>query len=162
VLIGKKGENEWSSGQYARNHRLSLKSQTETAAPKYSGLKFARESSGDFGAPRPPSLVPSRIFGSLLGGQNFDETLCKVVEFVANRDVTVQRLAVKLGEHVDLAKTAIETIADRDSTRRCLPPKRHRGFGTLLRQRVKTGTRAAAHDDGEGFIGRDFRSMCRI
>ena len=55
------------------------------------------------------ALVPAGPLGRLLSGQNLDKAFSKAVEFVA-----VQGLAVKLRQNVDLAKTAVEAIADRD------------------------------------------------
>ena len=98
------------------------------------------------------ALVPTRTLRGLLGGEDLNEAFAKLVELVAGVDVPVQRGAVELRQHVDLAEAAVEAIADRDVNQPVLSAKRHRGFGALPRQRKEPGAGAAAHDDGEGFV----------
>ena len=98
------------------------------------------------------ALVPTRTLRGLLGGEDLNEAFAKLVELVAGVDVPVQRGAVELRQHVDLAEAAVEAIADRDVNQPVLSAKRHRGFGALPRQRKEPGAGAAAHDDGEGIF----------
>ena len=64
----------------------------------------------------------------------------------------VQRGGVELRQHVDVAEAGVDAIADRDIHQAVFARERHRGFGALLRQGKEPRARAAAHDDGEGFV----------
>ena len=98
------------------------------------------------------ALVPARVLRRLLSGKNLNEAISKTVKLVAARDVAVQRLAVKLGQNVDLAKTAVKAIADRDIDQTIFTAQWHRRLRALLGQGKKAGTGAAAHNNGQSFV----------
>ena len=90
------------------------------------------------------ALVPAVALGCLPGGKNLNEAFSKVVGFVAGRDVAVQGLAVKLRYYVDLAKTAVEAIANRDVHQTMFAAQRHRWLSALLGYGKKAGAGPAA------------------
>ena len=60
------------------------------------------------------SLVPLRALGSLLSGEYVDETAGEIVELVAGLDMSMERHAVELGQHVNGAQPGIQAVTDRD------------------------------------------------
>src|SRR5262245_13702843 len=60
------------------------------------------------------ALIPAGALARLPGGQDFDKAFSKDVKFVGARNVPVQGFGVKLRQNVDLAKPAVDAVADRD------------------------------------------------
>ena len=100
------------------------------------------------------SLVPGRSLGSLLGRQDLDKAGGEVVELVAGVDMTVERCAVELRQHVDAPDSGVQAVADGHVHKAVLAPDRHRRFCAVLGQGEETGAGSSSHDDGEGLGGR--------
>ena len=71
------------------------------------------------------ALIPSFSIRCLLGGENFNKATAEQIEFISSADVTIQRSAVVLGQHIDLTDTAVDAIADRNIHQAILASKRH-------------------------------------
>ena len=99
------------------------------------------------------ALVPARVRGRLLRGEDLDEGARELIEIVRRIDVLVQRGGIELREHVDAAQPGIDAIGDRDIDEAIFARERHGRFRALLGQRKEAGARAAAHDDGQRIIG---------
>ena len=67
--------------------------------------------------------------------------------------MTVQRDAVELGENEDAAQAAVDAITHRDVDNPVFAGERDGRLCALLGEGKKASTRAASHDDGEGFVG---------
>src|SRR6266581_2609190 len=55
------------------------------------------------------SLIPLRTFRRLLRGQNVDKAARKIVELVAGLNMSMERHAIELGQHVNRTQPGIET-----------------------------------------------------
>jgi hypothetical protein len=93
------------------------------------------------------ALIPGLLVTGLLGGEDVDETTAETIELVGLLDVLMQRSRVELREDKDLVKTRIQAVADRDIDEAVIACERYRRLAAILRERVKTGTATAPHDD---------------
>src|SRR5271165_3310377 len=64
----------------------------------------------------------------------------------------MQRLGVKLCQHIDLPKTVIEAIANRNVYQAVFAGQRHRWFSSFFGEGKQSGAGTAAHDDGKGIF----------
>src|SRR5262245_28183806 len=98
------------------------------------------------------SLIPLRASGSLLCGKDVHKAAREIVELVTVLNMSMQRHAVELRQHIDRAQHGVQTIADRDIDDAIFATERHGWFGAVLRQREQTGACAAAHDNSERLL----------
>ncbi len=78
------------------------------------------------------ALIPLRARRRLLRRKNIDETAREIVELVARLDMSMQRHAVELRQHVNRAQPRVEAIADRDIDDAIFSAEGHRRFRTVL------------------------------
>ena len=97
-------------------------------------------------------LIPVRIVRRLLGRQNFDRSLAERVHPVGLRDVPVQRRGIELCEHEDAPDISVQAVADRNIDEPVAAADRHRGLGSMMRERKQSRSLAAAQDDRQNFV----------
>ena len=96
------------------------------------------------------ALKPAGAGGGLLGRQHLNKTLAKTGgEVVTLAEVTVERRAVELRQHVHLVDAGIDAVADRNINQPILARQRHGRLGPRLGEGEKTGPGSAAKDDGQ-------------
>ena len=83
------------------------------------------------------ALIPVRVVGRLLGGEDLDEPLAERVHPVGLRDVPVERRRVELRQHEDAADVGMQAVADRDVDQAVAAADRDRRLRPMLRQRER-------------------------
>ena len=99
------------------------------------------------------ALIPTRVRGRLLRGEDLDEAAGEIVELVARVDVLVQRGGIELREHIHPPQAGVDAVGNRDVHDPVFPGQRHGGLRALLGERKKTRASSPAHDDGERLVG---------
>ena len=79
-------------------------------------------------------LIPVIVAGSLLGGEDVNKVITEVIELVTTRDVPVERLTVKLGQHIHFAQSRVDAIADRYVNNPVLSREGHRRLRPVVRE----------------------------
>ena len=98
------------------------------------------------------ALLPAFSAESLFGGPNLHPAAVERVEIICAGDMPVQRNRIELGQHGDMVDTGIDAIAYGDIDQAVFSSDWDCRFGTVARQRVKTGAAPAAHDDAENIV----------
>jgi hypothetical protein len=93
------------------------------------------------------ALEPALGTRGLLGGQDPHIAMGEGVEAIGALDVAVQRFAVELGQHVDLADAAVDAVADRDVDQAVLAGDRHRRLGPFIGQGHQARALSAAENN---------------
>src|SRR6516225_2284874 len=102
------------------------------------------------------ALVPPGVLQGLLCGEYLNKAFAEVVELVTGVNVLVQRDTVELRQHINLAETTVQTIADWNVDKAVFAAQWHGGFSALLGQRKEPGPGASTHNDGEGLSSEGF------
>jgi hypothetical protein len=99
------------------------------------------------------ALIPARVRGRLLRGEDFHEAARELIELVGRLNVAMQRDAVELREHVDAAQAGVDTVRNRDIDDAIFSAERHCGFAAVFGEWVEPSPGSAAHDDCECSVG---------
>ena len=107
------------------------------------------------------ALIPVRVVGRLLGGEDLDEPAGEPVELIGVRNVTVERRGIELRQHEDATDAGVQAAADRDVNEAVLAADRHRRLRSRRGERKQPGALASAKDDGKRIAGHDRHGECK-
>jgi len=94
------------------------------------------------------ALKPARAVGCLLGSQHFHKPTAKIAgEVVGAAEVAVQRLAVELGENINLVDARINAVADWYIDESVFAPEGYCRFGAGEGEGLQPGAGATAEND---------------
>lgn len=92
------------------------------------------------------ALVPVGAIESLLGGEDFDEAVVEEVEVIGLADMSMEADGIELGEDVDAADIAVDTVGDGDIDEAIFATEWDGGFGAIFGEWEKACTFASAED----------------